>query len=334
MAQPYQAKFIHFGLPKCGSTFLQSVWGEDKQYTASNLGAAANAARQLAAKGQLTGLPRLDFGVTPKAGTTLIASSEGFAWAYMDQPKLLPKIADLHRVAASITGQARISHTALFLVRNPLDWVRAAHEQSIKEGGFGNGTEFLATHGALVEHALDLAHIQATYSQHFQRVVFLSADEMRHEPDAFWARYKAALDAPIPRGAALKRVAEDDSYSNVSLRERMVMFARLNKVIGGVATAWAGFRKVPAHVAKERDHFLAQFNQSRLWAARRVSELSSADELQALLGGAHDDITEGFTDLPLSDALKAHLRTRFCDVIDTIDTIPDALKTSYREALA
>ncbi|WP_300530691.1 hypothetical protein [Maricaulis sp.] len=330
----YPAQFIHFGLPKCGSTFLQSVWGEDKQYTAANLAQAANAARQLAAKGQLTGLPRLDIGLRARPGTKMVASSEGFSWAYMDQPQLLPKIADLHRVAASLTGAAKLSETALFVVRNPVNWIRSAHEQSIKEGGFGTGAEFLQSHRALIENVLDLAHIRDTYGQHFKRVVFLSADEMRHQPEAFWARYERVLGAPIPKDAAIQRVAEDDSYSNVSLRERMVLLARMNKVMRGVAEAWAGFDPVPPHVAKEREHFLAPFNQARLWAARRVSELSSAEELEAILGGAHADIADGFTDLPLGDDLKAHLRTHFCDVIDSVDTIPDTLKSEYRDALA
>jgi len=332
MSRP--AAFIHFGLPKCGSTFLQGVWGEDKRYTAADLTGAAQACRQLAAKGQTTALPKLDFSLRARAGTTLVASSEGFSWAFLGRPQLLERIRVLHTVGAKVTGAAGISDTALFMVRNPLDWIRAAHEQTIKEGGWLNGGEFLAQRRALVECVLDLKHIQSAFKGPFKRVLFLSADEMRQDPEAFWERYARLLRVPRPEAAAIQTVRESSAFSNTSLKTRAPLLARLNRVMGGVGSIWEAREGLPPDLLKERELLLPKYHQTRVWAARRAAEASTDTELEALIGGAHAEMSAGFSDLPLDDALKAYLRTHFCDVLDAHDTVPDALKADYRTALA
>ncbi len=333
MARSYAAKFIHFGLPKCGSTFLQSVWGEDAQYTAADLTQAANAARQFALKGQTSNLPRMDLGLVARPGSVMVASSEGFGWAFMGRPAEQPRIADLHRIAAQLTGQARIAPVALFMVRNPLDWIRSTHEQIIKRGDYDNGAQYLAKHRSLIERVLDLRHIREVFSAQFERVVFLSADEMRTDPDRFWSRYEAELDAPRPGPDVVAKVAQSDSYSNVSLKDRMIPLARMNRILSNISQAWTGLDSPPPHVAKEIEAFADRFNQARVWAARRVSEASSADALETMIGDAFSDMGDGFTDLPLDQALTAHLRTNFCDVLVGETSIPAALKAEYGAAL-
>ncbi|WP_417486797.1 hypothetical protein [Maricaulis sp.] len=334
MATRYPAKFIHFGLPKCGSTFLQSVWGLDGGYTSVSLARAANSARQLALQGASASLPHIDLGVRAGAGTNLVASAEGFSWAYLGRPAEQDRIADLHRIAAAMTGQARIAPVALFMVRDPVDWIRSTHEQVIRRGDHDTGRAYLAKHRALIERVLDLRHIEEVFGAHFERVVFLSADEMRHDPDRFWNRYEAELDVPRPDRTSIERVSESDRHANASLQERLVPMARMNRVLSGIMDAWAGIEGAPGTVKKEFEVFGSPFDKARVWASRRVSEYSSAEQIESLLGGAFAGMADGFTDLPLDEALRSHLRRQFCDLIDTRDTIPDSLKASYRAALA
>ncbi|MFY0639021.1 hypothetical protein [Maricaulis maris] len=334
MAHDYPAKFIHFGLPKCGSTFLQNVWGVDDQYTGVSLAKAANAARQLALTDNAANLPRVDLGARARVGTSLVASAEGFSWAYLGRPAEQDRIADLHRLAARMTGQVAIAPVALFMVRNPVGWIRSTHEQVIRRGDHDTGQAYLVKHRTLIERVLDLHHIREVFGQHFERVVFLSSDEMRDQPDQFWDRYEAELDVLRPARQSIERVTESERHSNASLQDRMVPMARMNRVLSGIMDAWAGIEGAPPTIEKEREVFGGSFDKARVWAARRVSEYSSADQIEALLGGAFAEMTDGFTDLPLDGALKSHLRRHFCDVIDTQDTIPEAMKDSYRAALA
>ncbi|MBR9825041.1 MAG: hypothetical protein GYB36_04455 [Alphaproteobacteria bacterium] len=333
MARAAAAKFIHFGLPKCGSTFLQNLWGEDKGYTGADLGQAAQVSRQLAAKGQTGNLPRMSFTVKARGGSTLVATSEGFSWAFLGRPHLLERIRDLHKIGAAITGATGASDTALFMVRNPADWIRAAHEQTVKEGGFMSGADFLDQRRALVECVLDLKHIREVFGAHFKRVVFLSADEMRHNPETFWPRYENVLGAPKPADSVIDKVTRSDQYANRSLREKTAQLARLNRLLGAVGEGWREADNLPPDLIKERDSLLPKFDLSRVWAARRAAETLDSKALEGVLGGAFAEMGEGFTELQLDDALKAYLRTHVCDVLDGETTLPDELKASYRAAL-
>lgn len=333
MARTFPAKFIHFGLPKCGSTFLQSVWGEDEQYTGADLTQTAQVSRKLAAAGQKTSLPRMDFTVSARAGTTLIASSEGFSWAFLGRPHLLDRIRDLHQIGAAITAATRVTDTAVFMVRNPLDWIRAAHEQIIKDGGSMSGEAFLDCRRPLIECVLDLSHIQSVFGEHYRRVVFLSADEMRRDPETFWARYSDTLDAPRPGQSVLEKIASDQRFSNTSLKAKTAALARLNRIFGEVGDAWRAADGLSPDLRKERDVVQPKYDLARVWAARRTAETLSEEDLEAILGGAHREMSKSFTDLPLDEELRAYLREHFCDVVDGVDTIPDGLKAEYRAAL-
>lgn len=327
-----QAAFVHFGLGKCASTFLQGVWSIDPRYTAVNLGQAATAARRLATAGQTENLPRFELGVKPKAGTTMVASSEGFSWDYLRRPALQGRIPDLHRISAFVMGQSGLSQTALFMVRNPVDWVRAAHEQLVKEGDSLSGPDFVSVYRALIEHVLDLRFIADTFGAQFRKLVFLSADELREDPDAFWSRYAKALKVPKPERASIEAVERDAHVSNRSLKDRLHHLAALNRQFNTVAGAWDALEGLPEAVQKERAGFRPQYDASTGWATRRLAEFAEDETLARLSGLAATD--PDFVRLPLDEALRQHLLTRFCDVLDEAGTMAPETVTGYRAALA
>ena len=266
------AAFIHAGLGKCGSSFLQQVWSRDPACATANLLAAGEAARRYAVAGYTGKLPHLNHGLSAVAGQTLIASSEALSWSFMDRPARQHLLPELQRMAASLVGSCELSETVLFMVRNPVDWIRAAREQTLKEGGGETGPDFIKLHRGLVEHVLDLARLQAVYRTHFKRVVFLSADEMRNEPDHFWAVYAEALDVPAPPQATLDAMLADERGSNRSLGPRQDWLARLNRETLAIADLWAGLEGLPAPVIHAREQFMTQFRNGGRWASRRIAE--------------------------------------------------------------
>ena len=396
------AAFIHAGLGKCGSSFLQQVWSRDPAYVTANLGAAGQAARQLAIRGQAENLPRLDHGLKPLSGQTLVASSEALSWNFLNRPARQHLLPELQRIAASLVGTCQLSDTVLFMVRNPVDWIRAAREQVLKEGGGESGSEFIGLHRGLVEHVLDLNHLQTCFGAHFDRVVFLSADEMRTSPDTFWQGYADALGVPVPAGAILDAVLGDDRRSNRSLGSRQDWLFRLNRQMAAIAALWAGLDGLPEMTAHARQTLISQFRNGARWASRRLAEhaddatLEAVFETVAQAGTGLDafkrqaeiisrawsgldpipdhvrrerdalmfDFRTGSRaaasqlgefgdagtlerldailgagpvadadDIPLDADLRAHLRERFCDVLEGYDTVqPDTL-AAYRAAL-
>lgn len=276
------AAFIHAGLGKCGSSFLQQVWSRDPAYVTANLGAAGQAARQLAVRGQSGTLPRLEHGLKAISGQTLVASSEALSWSFVGRPARQHLLPELQRIAASLVGTCQLSDTVLFMVRNPVDWIRAAREQSLKEGGGVSGREFIDLHRGLVEHVLDLKQLQASFGAYFGRVAFLSADEMREAPDPFWAVYASALGVPAPARATLDAVLGDEWRANRSLGPRQAWLARLNRQISAIADLWAGMEGLPGPAAHARTQLIAQLRNGGRWASRRLAEHASDATLEAV----------------------------------------------------
>jgi len=276
------AAFIHAGLGKCGSSFLQQVWSRDPAYTTANLGAAGQAARQLAVRGQTENFPRLEHGLGTIPGQTLVGSSEALSWSFLDRPARQHLLPELQRLAASLVGTCQLSDTVLVMVRNPVAWIRAAREQTLKEGGGETGAEFINLHRGLVEHVLDLKHLQASFAAHFDRVVFLSADEMRETPDLFWETYAQALGVPAPARATLDAVLGDDRRSNRSLGARQAWLARLNRQTAAIIDLWTGIEGLSGPAAHARTQFVAQFRNGGRWAARRLAEHASDATLNAV----------------------------------------------------
>lgn len=276
------AAFIHAGLGKCGSSFLQQVWDRDPAYVIADLGAVGQAARQLTVRGQANKLPHLAHGLKSIPGKTLVASSEALSWNFIDRPARQPLLPELQRIAASLVGTCQLSDTVLVMVRNPVDWIRAAREQVLKEGGGENGPEFIALHRGLVEHVLDLERLKAEFGTHFGRVVFLSSDEMREAPDRFWETYAATLGVPVPARATLDAVLGDDRGRNRSLGPRQAWLARLNREIGAIADIWAGLEGLPGPAAHARVQLMAQFRNGSRWAARRLAEHASDETLEVV----------------------------------------------------
>ena len=328
------AAFVHFGLGKCASTFMQNVWSVDARYTAVSLNQAAQTARQLARRGQTGTVPDLGFSFRPKAGTSLVAYSEGFTWAYLRKPEDQARLPDLQRLSARMIGRAGITDTALFMVRNPIDWIRSAHEQTIREGGDLDGHAFIRRHRKLVEHVLDLAYIKEVFSAEFDRVVFLSADELRTNPGRFWPLYAKTLNVPAPGEASIQRVSGDDKYSNRSLGPRLSLLARLNRHDRLLTEIWSGLSDAPDYVAKERDNVLPHYLNGGKWARRRVVEYASDNALQTLTTKIGIELEDNFTDIPIDDALRRHMETRFLDVLDTSADFADSTTLDiYRSAM-
>tara|TARA_R110002073_G_scaffold138984_1_gene288825 strand:+ start:572 stop:1771 length:1200 start_codon:yes stop_codon:yes gene_type:complete len=276
------AAFIHAGLGKCGSSFLQQVWSRDPACATVNLLAAGQAARRYAVAGHTGKLPQLDHGLKAVAGQTLIASSEALSWSFMDRPARQYLLPELQRMAASLAGNCALSDTVLFMVRNPVDWIRAAREQTLKEGGSETGSDFIRLHRGLVEHVLDLAGLQAIFGTFFKRVVFLSADEMRHEPEHFWSVYAEVLGVPAPAQSILDAVLADDRRANRSLGARQAWLARLNRQTRAIADLWAELEGLSGPAAHARTQFIAQFRNGGRWAARRLAEHASDATLEAV----------------------------------------------------
>ncbi len=152
----YPLDFIHIGLPKCASTYLQNVWNLSNQYNLLDISSVVQTLRGFAC-GDLSGdFPVIGGEIPVDTDRINIASSEGLVYSYTNQPSKQCFIPLLQSYSAKVLGEANLSKNIIIIVRNPVDWLRSMHEQSIKEGGHESFKEFLENQKLLVLNTLNL----------------------------------------------------------------------------------------------------------------------------------------------------------------------------------
>lgn len=333
MTSHYPARFVHFGLGKCASTFLQNVWTLDPAYTAVSLDDTAANIRKLALKKPSGNLPKFNLSVTADKTSHMVATSEGLSWGFLKSPEHQHLVPELQALSAKLIGEANVAPAALVMVRNPLDWIRACHEQSIKEGLSDNGRDFIDKNRTLIESVLDLDHISRSLTPYFERIIFLSVDHLSADKKGFWSDYSNLLNAPKPKFKTLKNVSSKEDLINKSLRSRLAHLALLNRQFSLLENTWLSLAPIPNYVSKERESFLPQYQSSTMWATRRVIEYATDDALEKLCGPISTQLEDDFSDIPIDDDLRSHLDKKFCTVLETQSTIPKSLVCGYREAL-
>lgn len=327
----HPADFIHIGLPKCASTYLQLLWGRDQSYTRKNPSGLVKLCRDLALSGSRQ---RVDLGpIDPLAGENRVISSEGFSWCGLNAPEQQGAIAALQETAARVLGEARLADKVLVVVRDPVDWLRACHEQSLKEGGCDGYADFLKSQRRLCEGVLDLRHLLDAFGAHFDEVVVLSADQMKEAPQDFWATYSARLQVAAP---ALPDERDDTLQynSNRRLGERALLLARLNRLGQTLGAAYAGLAGYYATaLPKEIEQLKPTATVLWKWYHRRLVEYAS-DEALAPLAEQFDLSDDGTFQQVFVDAeLHRRIEERYLQPLEGIATIPPALTARYRTSL-
>jgi hypothetical protein len=330
--QDYPVPFVHVGMGKCASTYLQRLWMHDKAYNWLNPDKLVRAIRTIA---EVNSGQTIQFAPPQKvAQRCSVISSEGFSWGWLNDPTKQASIKRLQEASARFIGETGLSGQVLIVVRDPVDLLRAVHEQSIKEGGYAPYPEFLNSQRVLCEGLLDLSFILETFGEFAENVVVLSADELRAAPEVFWTKYASSLGAPKPSQEALKVANAPGPHQNSSLGDRMPILARLNRFAAATTDCYEGLDLCHAVYPQEYGILRPLIGYNRQWLYRRLVEFASDEELHSLvelLAPGDDDLQGGvFVDQALYDWIE----TRFLQPLEGLSTIPEELLSQYRQSLA
>lgn len=333
MARPARAAFIHVGLGKCASTYLQSLWMNEPRHACANVLQPARAARQAASSEPTGAIPPLRIDLRPRAGQSLVVTSEGLTWGYLNQPGRQKYLPQLHAVSAAMLAAAGLSDTILVIVRNPRDWIRAAHEQAIKEGGWDSAAEFVSRQRGLIEGVLDLRSLLDAFSPRFRKIIILSSDELRADPGTFWTRYEKSTGVSRPGARTVEAVNASDATGNTSLRDRLGFLAGLNRSTTALSDAYAA-AELPDFAQTERQQLYPELVRGTRWASRRLAENADEETIERLSGHFQVDVTPDFLDFEIDAGLREHVLTRFVDPLAEHAQIDADMIAGYRDSLA
>lgn len=289
--------FLHVGLPKCASTFLQHVWSRDSAYDPVDIGVFVNAARKFALEDDLPVVEDVSGQVVEKPGITLMASSEGFSWAYSGHIQRQKRFENLHRVSALILGETNLSDKVLIMVRNPKDLIRAVHEQTIKEGGSDDFRSFLERQRKLLEGVMNLSLMIEEYGKFFEKIVVLSADELRVSPSSFWRKYSKELGAPTPSENTFESLKNSFDV-NKSLGRRLGTLAGMNAFSKAQSDVFSGLPEYRQLFPAEHEMLTEVVNGHWKWLNRRIVEFGDEKQIEQIrtklgLSGSCDDESQG-----------------------------------------
>lgn len=327
-------RFVHVGLGKCASTYLQNAWGQDPRYNLVDSSAYANSGRKFAAQEKKIPVISQRLAVTEAPGQFAVSSCESFLYGYDTDLKIATTmLRSLFGNSAQIISSITDAQKILVMVRDPVAWARSAYTQAIKQGGSETFSEFLDDYATWIQRSLDLRKIRQVFDSRSLSVVFLSADDLRHRPDWFWERYESLLECPRPNQPAENPLANNESLSEQNIK-RLVVFNRYRRMFreffnspGAYPAASPALRGEYDALLKKLPELDSDFN----WVSRRFFEF--ADE--SLLSGADGLLTtEDVLDGQVSSEAKAGLRESFLAELAGLCSVSDEAKSQYERSLS
>jgi hypothetical protein len=324
-------RFVHVGLGKCASTYLQNAWNQDPHYSLIDFRAHAKVGREFAALEKKIPTTWQRLSLPEVSGQFVISSCESFLYGYDTDPKrATTTMGSLFDNSAQIISSITDAQKILVMVRDPLAWARSAYTQAIKQGGSETFSEFLSDYATWVQRSLDLRKIRKVFGRRARSVVFLSADDLRHRPDWFWGRYESLLECPRPNQPAVNPLARNESLSEQNIK-RLLVFNRYRRMFREFLDAPGSypetFKDEYEGIVKRIPELDSYFD----WLSRRCFEFAD-ESLSAGVDGllSTDDVLGG----QLSNETKDCLRESFHAELAGLCSVSDEAKSQYERSLS
>ncbi len=326
--------FIHIGLGKCASTYLQNIFNNQPDYSIIDLKGVVEAIHENARQGsdpqQFPNI-NVNFNHPPdhEDKKFTIASDEDFS--FISEPKHYECIKHLHGLSAHFLGKARLTSKILLMIRNPMEWLRAAHEQSIKGGRFESYSLFFKKEKSYLKNSLDLQKVLSAYSNFFE-VITLAAENLRENPDEYWKLYAEKLGVTAPNKELLDQLLNLKITGNSSLNDRSLKLAALNKFSSLKLECLQALGDYNTYMVEESKANILYCQHER-WSNRRMVEFASDEQLNKLTSILDGFDTENFNNVYIDNEMKDHLLEHFMKPLEKINTVSCELKESYIKSI-
>ena len=268
-------KLIHVGLAKSMSSTLQMLWTDSDNYETKNLKGITDKTDSFFDEyrndidglvAQLEGSP-LPFGF--EANDKLqVLSGEGLASSWLcHSPELAAHIPKRQKLLANMFGP--LAEKVLIIIRNPIDWIRSAYAQSLKEGGSHSPDKYISNFRVSIEKNLDLRALVAHWEQFEAEVVILPMELFKENEESFWIAYERMLKMSRPESSRSQKVV-----ANPSFYETLEIHQSINKILSILETACVENEKYPVV-----DGVIEGLRSAREWGSRSAMERLSADQI-------------------------------------------------------
>ena len=302
-------KLIHVGLAKSMSSTLQMLWTDSDNYETKNLKGITDKTDSFFDEyrndidgmvAQLEGSP-LPFGFEA-TDKLQVLSGEGLASSWLcHSSELSEHIPKRQKLLANMFGP--LAEKVLIVIRNPIDWIRSAYSQSLKEGGSLSPDKYISDFRVSIEKNLDLRALVACWEQFEAEVVILPMELFKENEESFWIAYEGMLKMSRPESSSSLKVVANPSYY-----ETLEIHQSINKIFSILETACVENEKYPVV-----DGVIEGLRSAREWGSRSAMERLSSDQILELTELLSQKKESRRLELPTE--LIEHLQRNFIDYL-------------------
>lgn len=185
------------------STTLQGLWGASSNYGMHSPDAVLNNIDQAFVENApdvdatIARLSTLDFNVQDtERGSINVLSGEGLSFSFLSNPALGDYVLLRQAFLSSVMGH--LSPKVLIIIRDPIEWIRAAHAQLVHQGDYLDIATFVRTHRSVILNNLNLGATLKYWTDAECEVVVLPMELYQSDPADFWASYEQGLGVAAP----------------------------------------------------------------------------------------------------------------------------------------
>lgn len=305
--------FIHIGMMKTATTYMQNIWLTDDAYCLSwqgNLN-VVNQLRTMVIKDQLSMDIKLDIKTDAACleGQKLVISNEAFSSAYLNEIQWQHKIPQYIEYTSRILGKlSTATPNLLLVVREPISWIKSTYVQAIKQGGAGSAQQFVDNQLKFLLHSLDLEHIVNCFKRYFPNLLIIPYELFRDDESLFWNLVSEGFQVPL----VTKKI---DHHINQSLTpENTYILSKLNELsnvlLSGIQPAET-YRNV-----QEKNQLMHIIDTHRKWVHRRFVEHASEEKVNEICNLLHiSEPPENYFDFYIPESLEEVIRSKYINFL-------------------
>ncbi|MGF1605840.1 MAG: hypothetical protein ACFB22_05830 [Rhodothalassiaceae bacterium] len=329
--------FIHIGLPKCGSTFLQNIYSNAPNTATFALDVLNDwVAKTVSEGGQPPTLPRVslpaELVAAQQQGKTLFASTERLSVPFLHQADIEQALPAHRSLIARTLAHQELSDHIWLMVRDPIAWIRSMHTQSIKQGAFDDAQTFLARHWPTLQHGLDLEGHLEVWTSAIPHLLLTPLETLQDDEEATLKSVEAFCGAPAPPAALRARLAQMSLVRNRSFKQRLPYLAAFNRQ--------TALMKQAVESLPHNQPDLSPFVQSSLKLGlaqqnfqRFVAETIKDADFTAIVEDLQVPDAEAFAAFRLDQEQADWIAQRFLRPLTEQQRVPAALASSYADSL-
>jgi len=325
-------KFVHVGMPKCASSYIQSVIAHDPSFAPLSLQKVVELLRAAAIQNKT--LPSAKGQISLAANTqldpalTICASHEGLTGAFLNEPSNQSKLPSYFQAAAKFLGDQELSDNVLIIVRSPKSWIRSIHEQAIKQGSIQAAEQFVLSQHEFIVHSLNLQMIVGSWQGAVPNVRVLPLEMLQKDETAFWNRIADWFGTTVPDPKTLDEIKKIDRARNKSVGARLPYLIEMNRHA----------ESLRENLLKANDRIARHVFEACRTSAftlhgvyRVLTEVATDEEFSHITRNIDVNETETYRDFALTIETKSKLKETFIDYLFHSQIIDQEICENYSE---